>query len=446
MKKKKILLWFDVEDYVTREAEDSLLKLLELMHEYGVRATLKFCTKKYEQLIHNGRTDILSLLPDHELAFHMTDHSVHPIPSEYLDRMGFAEGALDFDRREGDGCVRLRTLAGQNLTSYGHPGVAWAPQVFPALRKWGIATYLDVHDILRIDGQPFWFGGVLCYTKLNNLAHLDKEKTECSLVESVEAMDEEGCEDVVLLSMYDHPHELVCTEFWDSVNFAHGRNPAYLKPAPLRAPGEFERLLGQYRTFFRYVQGRDDLEFVTAQQAMAYEHHRLEPIVPQDVSAAAAALGGEAGFYQIKGEWCAPSELLNLMARQLTGRALLPELLYGPERHEKSVVVSPVSAKALAEAVFSDRTHVFGYKQLPVLYRVGDNFINPVDAFATLSKALQEGLDQVEVQTGRLAAADRVDRGVEFGGGWDLWEEDFKAENIIEQTVLQCWTLKPAVF
>ena len=125
---------------------------------------------------------------------------------------------------------------------------------------------------------------------------------------------------------------------------------------------------------------------------------------------------------------------------------MLPELLYGPERHEKSVVVSPVSAKALAEAVFSDRTHVFGYKQLPVLYRVGDNFINPVDAFATLSKALQEGLDQVEVQTGRLAAADRVDRGVEFGGGWDLWEEDFKAENIIEQTVLQCWTLKPAVF
>lgn len=48
--------------------------------------------KKYEQLIHNGRTDILELLADHELAFHMTNHSVHPIPSEYLDRMGFAQG------------------------------------------------------------------------------------------------------------------------------------------------------------------------------------------------------------------------------------------------------------------------------------------------------------------------------------------------------------------
>ena len=103
MKKKKILLWYDVEDYVTEEAENALLKLLELMHEYGVRATLKLCTKKYEQLIHNGRTDILELLADHELAFHMTNHSVHPIPSEYLDRMGFAQGALEFERREGQG-------------------------------------------------------------------------------------------------------------------------------------------------------------------------------------------------------------------------------------------------------------------------------------------------------------------------------------------------------
>ena len=83
MRKKKILLWYDVEDYVTVESEEALLKLLELMHEYGVRATLKICTKKYEQLIQNGRTDILKLFADHELAFHMTTHSVHPIPSEY---------------------------------------------------------------------------------------------------------------------------------------------------------------------------------------------------------------------------------------------------------------------------------------------------------------------------------------------------------------------------
>lgn len=446
MKRKKILLWFDVEDYVTPESEDALLQLLELMHAYGVRATLKICTQKYEQLIQNGRTDILKLLADHELAFHMTNHSVHPIPSEYLDRMGFAEGAKEFDRREGAGFAELKQLTGQNLTSYGHPGVAWAPQVFPALKKWGIPTYLDVHDILRIQGQPFWFGGVLCYTKLNNLAHLDKEAEACSLIQSVEAMDDSDCHEVVFLSMYDHPHELVCTEFWDSVNFAHGKNPPYLKPAPLRAEGEFERLLNQYRTFFDYVQAHNGLEFVTAQQSMGYEQHRLAPITAEDVRAAAAALTSQAGFYNIQDEWCSASELLNLMARYLTGRALLPELIYGPERHETSVIRGPVAVADLAEAVYSDTERIFGYKQLPALYRIGDNFINPVDAFATLSKAIVEHLAETDVQTGRLSAADYVDRSVEFGGGWDLWKDDFKAETILSHTILQTWTLKPAIF
>ena len=446
MKKKKILLWYDVEDYVTPEAEEALFKLLELMHDYGVRATLKLCTQKFEQLIHNGRSDILGLLADHELAFHMTDHSVHPIPSEYLDRMGFAEGARAFEQREGAGFTRLKEMTGQNLTSYGHPGVAWAPQVFPVLRRWGIPTYLDVHDILRVDGQPFWFGGVLCYTKLNNLAHLDKECEECSLIASVERMDSNGCEEVVLLSMYDHPHELVCTRFWDSVNFAYGRNPPYLQPAPLRSPGEFERLLRQYQLFFDYVIAHEDLEFVTAQQAMGYERRRFAPITAADISEAASGLKGDAKFYQIKGEWCAASELLNLMARRLTGRVLLPELLYGPERNETSVVTASVSAKDLAEAVFSNTKQVYGYKQLPSLYRVGNNFISPVDAFATLSKAIREDLSELEVQTGRLASGDYVDRNVEFDGGWDLWAPGFQARNIIDQTVLQTWTLKPAVF
>ncbi len=441
---KKILLWFDVEDYVTPEAEDSLLELLKLMHAYGIRATLKLCTLKYEQLIAHGRTDIIELLPDHELAFHMTDHSVHPIPSEYLDRMGFAEGAKDFDRREGEGYRRLREKTGQNLTSYGHPGVAWAPQVFPALRKWGIPTYLDVHDIIRMDGQPFWYGGVYCLTKLNNLGHLIKDVDECSLIKDFESITEEDCKNVVFLSIYDHPHELCCTEFWDSVNFAHGKNPAYYKPAPLRKEGMTEHNLNQYRKFFDYVKDRPNVEFVTAQDSLKYEEYRKLPILREDIEAAARVLGNEANYYEIWGGWLTASEILNLMARYITKRAMIPEMLYGPEKHEKSVTVGKVSAKDLAEAVFTNTKRVFGYKQLPNLYRIGDNFINPVDAFATLSYAIIHNTDEVEIVEGRLAAADLVDRNVQFGGGWDLWKEDFEAKNIIEQTVLQTWTLKPS--
>lgn len=86
-----------------------------------------------------------------------------------------------------------------------------------------------------------------------------------------------------------------------------------------------------------------------------------------------------------------------------------------------------------------------GYPQLKSLYRVGDHFLNPADLFCTLAKALREGTDTVEVQKGRLAAADHVDESYQFGGNWIVWAEDFDAPHIVEQTKLQCWTLKPAV-
>ncbi len=44
MKQIKILLWFDVEDYVTPESDDAFLQLLQMLDEVGVRATIKFCT------------------------------------------------------------------------------------------------------------------------------------------------------------------------------------------------------------------------------------------------------------------------------------------------------------------------------------------------------------------------------------------------------------------
>ena len=86
---KKVLLWYDVEDYITPEAEDSLYELLKTLDEFGVRATLKLCTMKYEQLVAHGRKDILRLMANHEIAFHMTNHSVHPLPTEYLDKWCF---------------------------------------------------------------------------------------------------------------------------------------------------------------------------------------------------------------------------------------------------------------------------------------------------------------------------------------------------------------------
>ncbi|MDR1766163.1 MAG: hypothetical protein LBR77_08780 [Lachnospiraceae bacterium] len=442
---KKIMLWFDVEDYVTPETEESLLEILKLTDAFGVKCTLKLCTMKYRQLKQRGRTDILKLMANHELAFHMTDHSVHPLPTEYLDRMGFGEGAVAFDQKEFPGFLELGALSGQNLTSYGHPGVAWAPQVFPALRRWGVPTYLDVHDIVGIDGKPFWYGGVLSYTGLVNLAHLAKDGSTDSMIRSFDGMALDG-EETVFLSIYDHPHEIVTTQFWDEVNFAGGRNSAYLTPSALRSPEESRALFEQYRAFLAYTTKQPDVEYVTALESMRFERQRKTPITADGLRDAVQANGAEANYAKIGDAYCTPSETLNLIARHLTGKVLTPELLYGPEEDTLSIVTGPVDAQALAHAVLDDTKRALGFKQLPDAYRIGQNLISPADAYATLAKALLEGAQTLDVQKGRLGAADNVNENSQFGGGWVLWDPDFQPEGIFRHTKLQCWTLKPAVF
>ena len=443
---KKILLWFDVEDYLTPESDDALLELLSMLEESGVKATLKFCTRKMELLHTRGRMDILTKLANHEFSFHTTNHSIHPLPSEYLDQMEFAQGAQAFHDREKPGFDRLSDLCGQHLTSYGQPGFAWAPHVFPALRKWGVQTYLDAHDIVGIDGQPFWYGGVLCYSKLNNLSHLVKDGTEGSMIRMFDQMDT-TCRDTVFFSIYDHPTEFSSSVFWDEVNFQYGRNPYTYQPAPLRTVAERDALIDQYRQFIAHTRTQPDVEYVTALESMRYEHQRQKPITVAMLDAAVAQMPTtDANYCELDGAYVCASELLGLMARRLTGRMLVPELFYGPQKEMPSHVSGAISVQALAEAVFSQADRVLGFKQLPVYDQVEGNLVSPADAFATLATAIRTGAQSLALVPGRLAAADHVDRNYQFGGNWILWADDFKGAGIIEQTALQTWTLKPAVF
>lgn len=446
MKQIKVLLWFDVEDYLTAESDDAFYDILRILDEYGVRATLKFCTKKVELLQKKGRTDILEKLKRHELCFHTTEHSIHPLPTEYLEHYGFREGTEEFFRREYPGFLKLAELTGQHLMSYGHPGVAWAPQAFAASRRMGVPTYMDAHPIMDVNGGIFWYAGLYCMTGLVNLIHSRHEPNQLEhMIRAFDEMDMRG-EDVVFLSIYDHPTELVAEEFWDEVNFAGGVNPVSCRPSPLRSQKAYKDNLEALRGFLKYTGAKENVEYITATEAMRYEKQRLVPLQVSDLKEYAEGFDGGITYHSLKGGMLAPSELLTLLAKAVTGRMLVPELLYGPEKEERSIVhAATVSAQELAEAVLTERDYVMGCPQLKPLYRVGDDFLNPADLFCTLAKALREGTDTVEVQTGRLAAADHVDESYQFGGNWIVWAEDFDAPHIVEQTKLQCWTLKPAV-
>ena len=156
-----MVLWFDTEDYIEPAADDAALRIASDLTAEGVRATFKVVGEKARVLEKRGRRDVIQALSRHAIGYHSNWHSVHPAPAEYLVRLGFLEGAEEFERREAAGVADVKRIFGTQPACYGQPGSSWGPQSNPALRKLGIPVYLDEGEQVGLDEQPFWYGGLL---------------------------------------------------------------------------------------------------------------------------------------------------------------------------------------------------------------------------------------------------------------------------------------------
>src|SRR6478609_10358560 len=98
-----VVLWFDTEDYIEPASDDAALRIAKDLTAEGVRATFKVVGEKARVLEKRGRRDVIQALSRHSIGYHSNWHSIHPTPAEYLARLGFLEGAEEFERREAPG-------------------------------------------------------------------------------------------------------------------------------------------------------------------------------------------------------------------------------------------------------------------------------------------------------------------------------------------------------
>ena len=455
MKNIKIMLWYDVEDYINPEADDALLALIEMMDDLGIRSSLKFVGEKIRILQERKRTDVLAKLSGHEICYHTDSHSWHPTPSEYLNDLGFADGARAFAANEQQGFMDLQRISGQFPTSYGQPGASWVPQVFPVLRKWGVPTYLDEHDIISVEDKPFWYGGILNLTRLwatmrveMEPGGLDAAKAEFDRI--CEKADAEQCQ---LVSIYYHPCEFSSTEFWDSVNYSRGINTprAQWKASNARTRQDMHARVSLLKEFIEYTLEKPDVAYITVSEAAKLELIDHRTVSAADLQSMAARLA-EGPDYYVEGRrsLCA-AEVLSLFARFWLGKPLSPDLMYGPEQMVPSNVTGKIKISDLAQAVSTQFAVVFGYRQLPDAYILGDNRINPVDAFCTLRDALLQGLkadDRIQpvCGEGQLVCARHVRKKTTWGDSWIIFPEQLDVANLVRMAEMQAWTLKPALY
>src|SRR5436309_6855096 len=126
-----VVLWFDTEDYIEPAADDAALRIATDLTNMGVRATFKIVGEKARTLESRGRVDVIRALSTHSIGYHSNFHSIQPAPAVYLRRLGFIEGADEFERREAGGVADVRRIFGVTSVCYGQPGSSWGPQSDP---------------------------------------------------------------------------------------------------------------------------------------------------------------------------------------------------------------------------------------------------------------------------------------------------------------------------
>jgi len=462
-----VVLWFDTEDYILPQSDDAAKRITEILAREGVRATFKVVGEKGRTLERRGRRDVIEALSGNEIGYHANTHSQHPTVAEYESKLDWEEGAAEFTRRERPGFEDLRRIFGKAPTCYGQPGSSWAPQVFPALKSWGVKVYLDDAPHVGLDGKPFWYGGLLNIFNIKAGSDLRPNEDWSNLDEAkanFKATYDELSRAGGVVSLYFHPCEFIHREFWDGVNFAKGANPPRdeWKLPPMKTPEEIERDFNYLEGLVHYIKPFPNVRFITASEALGVMPDRAQGRSFSEIELAeiAGQVSSEVSFQMHQDYALSASEqfaLLNeyvaRMARKQQREPLrLGATPYGPGldapalADSLNVSWSQFSRTAVDVAGFLEKNN-----QIPNVVWLGSKPVPPGSYLVALARTTQSFVkthtlpDYVTLPPAHLAAARYVADDSPRLWEWIIFPEGFDAPQLMVLAKLQAWTLKPAL-
>lgn len=464
-----VTLWFDTEDYILPQSDDAAKRVAEMLTRLGIKATFKIVGEKARVLEQRGRKDVIAALKKHEIGYHSNYHSIHPTPAEYLQNADWDEGVAEFYRREISGVKDLQRIFGVMPSCYGQPGSSWGPQSHAALKQMGINVYLDDSTHVGIDGQPFYYGGILnIFNMRPNLCRMDLygegnvAKGKAQFLTAYENLKAKGGGTI---SIYYHPCEWVHQEFWDGVNFSRGANPprSEWKLPKTRTSEETEKAFRDFEEYVKFIKAQTGVRYVTANElkelytdrasAMSFgksELHKLSQIVQREIT-----------FQQFAGYALSPADQFALLteAATLLSGEVAPQvktlLLSGPSRSFSSGVgsskLTKVKRDVFVDVVRRTAEYCRTQKSIPNEIWLGASSISPADYLASLGGFVEARIttvnqpEIVELKQGNFTADKYVAKDDPRIFNWVIHPEGFHAPKLMELAKLQAWTLKPAV-
>ena len=459
-----VVLWFDTEDYILPQSDDAAKRLATFLTEQGIQATFKVVGEKARTLERRHRTDVIAALQKHAIGYHSNTHSQHPTPAEYESLLNWESGAAEFARRERRGYDDVQRIFKQKPCCYGQPGNSWAPQAFPSLGSWGIGLYLDEGAHVGLDGQPFYYGGLLNIFNTKEGPQLrpndgwtNIEESKTKFRQFYERMTSNGGG---LISLYFHPCEFIHSQFWD-MNFAHGANPPreQWEIYPLRPPDSRELAFSYFEQLTRYMKSFPQVQFITGPQATRLyadgaSGHRFSP---SELAEIAHQVESDVNF-QVRGTYTlSPAEVMALVAAWMASqpgadtRVALPFTVYGPSLPSpRQTELVEVPWSQFESSVHELHNFIESNHQIPNAVWLGSTPVAPEAFLVAMAKIASRTAnggpppERVTVTPARLATEKYVALDSPEIWSWPIFPPGFHSEHLMELARLQAWTLKPA--
>ena len=459
----RIILWFDTEDYILPADDDATLRLATFLSREGVRAVFKLVGEKARVLVRRRRRDVIKGLKRHEIGFHTDFHSVHPTPAEYLSELGWDEGVAEFIRREGPGYRDVARIFGQKPACYGQPGSSWGPQVFGAMRAWGMPVYMDSGRHVGLDGEPHYYGGALTFLNIRHETRVELEGPADMETAKRDFLDAHA--DLLkrgggVVSIVYHPCEFVHRRFWDSVNFARGANPPReeWKLPPKRTPAEVAAAFANFEAYIRFLKSFPDVSFITTGDAarLYRDRARGHAFSRRELAAVAAGVTTRVSF-QRHGHFALSAAdtlvlLMESVARGGKGAVRLRETPFGPSEPGPAMRGTVKTDWSQFSRTADDVARYMSvHGRVPSAVWVGSVPVTPESwlvAAAGAARRLLAGRKppaRMALKPAKLAAADYVAADDPRLWGWVIFRKGFSAPAMMALAKRQAWTLKPAI-
>ena len=470
MPKIFVYLWLDIEDYVTKEADDPALIFINILKRHNVPVTCKLVAEEVRALTERGRQDVISAVSSCDVGYHSDTHSQHPTVWEYLADLDVQSGAKEFELREERGLKLMQSVFNRTPSCFGHPGVMWAPHVYPALRAMGIRMYLDETAILNLNDAPYWYCGVLNLNGAGkNLIYFDYSFEKPDGIESMKSKFNriytrlhKGKGGAISICL--HPHTAVNQKVWDVVNFARGQNRTkqeYERPPP-QPPEVTQRAYEDFEKFIEYISSFENVQWITASDAIRiFKSHQWKSVERDKLREITKHFVHSQDYMKMDENYLSPAEAFYIVTNCLAHLAESEALPNRIELKEPLGPLAPARSKGrkilqttdFLTAAKTAKKFMNAENSIPVSLNVGGYAsVSPHDFLATACKMLDSVLagkslaDKIVLCKGKSPQVERLHL-TKFKSDckWVVLPPNFNAPKIFEQACLQAWTLKPAV-